>query len=135
MRGGKLTQSVREGQRDTIHITLRYMKTMVHGFTVHSKTLQLHIRNNQLSNQMTYLLIITLTPSPIPSQIPHSYFIKFNSVWMQFLCHDQDTASRNIRCITENIIRLHMISGASQNGLVHTACFEIVPCRISSISQ
>jgi len=39
------------------------------GKFVHSKTLQLLKRNNQLSNRITYLLIITLEPSPIPSQI------------------------------------------------------------------
>jgi len=35
---------------------------------------QLHERNNQLFNRMTYLLIITLAPSPIPSQIPRTLF-------------------------------------------------------------
>jgi len=53
--------------------------------TVHSKTLQLHKRNNRLSHRMTYLLIILLAPSPIPSQIPHTVFdIIIHSVWMQF---------------------------------------------------
>jgi len=33
-----------------------------------------HKRNNRLSNRMTYLLIITFSPSPISSQIPHTLF-------------------------------------------------------------
>jgi len=35
-------------------------------------------RNNWLSNRMTYLLIIMLVPSPIPSQIPHTLFEMYN---------------------------------------------------------
>jgi len=37
--------------------------------TIYSKTLQLHKRNNQLSSDMTYLLIIMLAPSHIPSEV------------------------------------------------------------------
>jgi len=43
-----------------------------------SKTLQLHKRNNRQSNRMTYLPIITLALSPIPSQIPHTLFDIYN---------------------------------------------------------
>jgi len=69
--GGKPARVAKDAQWDTMHNILRYTKTINTG---HSKTLQLHQRNNQLSNRMTYLLIITLAPSPIPSQIPHTLF-------------------------------------------------------------
>jgi len=58
--------------------------------TVHSKLLQLHKRNNQLSNRMTYLLI-KLAPSPIPSYIPHTLFDIISLDVDAVLCHDQDT--------------------------------------------
>jgi len=40
---------------------------------------------------MTYLLIITLAPSPIPSQIPHTLFDIISLSVDAVLCHDQDT--------------------------------------------
>jgi len=58
-----------DGQRDTMHNTLRYAIIMN---TVHKNT---PVRTqNWLSNHMTYLLIIMLTPSPISIQIPHTLF-------------------------------------------------------------
>jgi len=42
--------------------------------TLFTITVQLHKRNNRLSNRMTYLLIIKLAPLPIPSHIPHTLF-------------------------------------------------------------
>jgi len=62
--GVKLAQAAKDGQRDTRHITLRYTITIEHSS---QKTIHLHKRNNRLSNRMTYLPIITLAPSPIPS--------------------------------------------------------------------
>jgi len=35
---------------------------------------KIHKYNNRLSNRMTYLLIMTLAPLPIPSQISHTLF-------------------------------------------------------------
>jgi len=40
---------------------------------------------------MTYLPIITLAPSPIPSQIPHTLFDIISLGVDAVLCHDQDT--------------------------------------------
>jgi len=40
---------------------------------------------------MTYLLIITLAPSPIPSQIPHTLFDIISLDVDAVLCNDQDT--------------------------------------------
>jgi len=51
---------------------------------VHSKTLQLHNHNNRLSYHMTYLLIITLAPTPIPSHIPHIPIDRISLGVMQF---------------------------------------------------
>jgi len=65
LRGGKLAHVAKDGQRDTMHTTLRYINNNVTQFTV---------TQMQLSNHMTYLLIITLAHSPIPSQIPHTLF-------------------------------------------------------------
>jgi len=57
--------------------------------TVHRITPQLHKSNNRLSNIMTYLLIITHAPSPIPSQIPHTLFDIISLRVDAVLCHDQ----------------------------------------------
>jgi len=82
--------------RDTEHtITLRYTIT-----TVTSKTLQLHNRNNRLSNCMTYLLIITLEPSPIPNwQKPHTLFVIISiGVDANFTCVRQLILEQRGRC-------------------------------------
>jgi len=63
-------KSAKDGERDTMHKTSRYTITIVC-----SKTLQLHKRNNQLSNRgLTCLLIRWLAPSPMPRKIPHTLF-------------------------------------------------------------
>jgi len=60
--------------------------------TVHSKTLQLHKLNNRLYNRMTYLLIMTLSPSPIPSQVLNTLFDIISLGVDAVSCHD--TAGR-----------------------------------------
>jgi len=44
---------------------------------------------------MTYLLIITLAPSPTPSQIPHTIFDIISLSVDAVLCHDQDTLRKH----------------------------------------
>jgi len=53
---------------------------------------------NRLSNRMTYLLIITLAPSPIPSQIPHTLFDTISHGVDAVSCHDQDTCKTVHTC-------------------------------------
>jgi len=70
--GGKLAKAAKDGQRDTKHNTLRYsLRDNKVLNTVHGKTLQLHKRNNRLTNRMTYLLIIKLAPYPARS---HTFY-------------------------------------------------------------
>jgi len=52
--------------------------TRYHRNTIHSKTRQLVTCNNPLSNRMTNLLIITLAPSLVPSQVSHILFHKIS---------------------------------------------------------
>jgi len=47
---------------------------------------------------MTYLLIITLPPSPIPSQIPHTLFDIISLSVDAVLCHDQFTFVHVAKC-------------------------------------
>jgi len=60
--GGK---PAKNGQQDTMQNTSRYSITMYQ-----SETLPVHKRNNRLCNRTSCFFIITLAPSPIPSQIP-----------------------------------------------------------------
>jgi len=66
--------------------------------TVHSKTLQLHKRNNRLSIRMTYLPIITSAHLPIPSQTRHTLFEIISLGVDAILCHDQDTCKTIHTC-------------------------------------
>jgi len=93
--GRKPAQSAKDGNE--IQCILPYV-TRNQCNTVHSKTLQLHKRNNRLSNRMTYLLFITLAPSPIPSKIPHTLFNIISLGVDTVLCHDQDTLVHVAKC-------------------------------------
>jgi len=59
--GRKVAQADKDGQRNTMHNTLRYTKQCE---TVHSKALQLHKSKNRLSNRTTYLVNIKIANSP-----------------------------------------------------------------------
>jgi len=54
---------------------------------------------------MTYLLIIMLAPSPIPSQIPHTLFHIISLGAHAVLCHDQDTSE--IRNETNSVLIMY----------------------------
>jgi len=69
LREQKSTQPANDGQQDTMHNTLHnYNETQ---FTV-KKKLQLHQRNNRLSNRMIYLLMLAHSPTQEISHTPYS---------------------------------------------------------------
>jgi len=79
--------------------------------TVHSKTLQLHKRNNRLSYRMTHLLTITIAPSPIPSQISRTTFdITSLSVDAVLSCHDQDTCNAVHTCACSKMPQYNIVN-------------------------
>jgi len=81
----------------------------LHYNTVRSRTLQLHKRNNLLgylimeSNQATDLLIITIAPSQILCQIPHTLFDITSLGVDAASCHDQDTCKTSHTCARSEI--------------------------------
>jgi len=76
-------------------------------FTVkHSSYINANIR---LSNQMTYLHIITLPPSPIPSQIPHTLIDKILLDVDAVLCHGQDTCKTVHTCARSKMPQYNIV--------------------------
>jgi len=67
----------------------QYLKLSNNNVTAHRKTLLLHkaTTGSRLSKRMTYLLIGTFSPSPVPGSIPYTAFDIIHSVWMEFYGH------------------------------------------------
>jgi len=59
---------------------------------------------------MTYLLIITLAPSPIPIQIPHILFDIISLGVDAVLCHDQDTCKTVHTCASSKMPQYNIVN-------------------------
>jgi len=59
---------------------------------------------------MTYLLIITLAPSPIPSQIPQTLFEIISLGVDAVLCHDQDTCMTVCTCARSKMPQYNVVN-------------------------
>jgi len=108
----KPAQSTKDGQRDTMHITEHICifghitKGNMQCNTIHSKTFQLHKRNNRLSNQMTNLLIITLAFSLIPMTLFDIISLGVDAV----LCHDQTTCKIVHTCARSKMAQYNTVN-------------------------
>jgi len=61
---------------------------------------------------MTYLLIITLAPSPIPSQILHTLFDTISLGMDAVLCHDYDTCMTVHTCPQSKMPQYNIMNNA-----------------------
>jgi len=59
---------------------------------------------------MTYLLIITLAPSPIPSKIPHTLFDIISLGVDSVLCYDQDTCKTVHTCARRKMPQYNIVN-------------------------
>jgi len=58
---------------------------------------------------MIYLLIITLAPTPIPCQIPHTLFDIISLGVEAILCHDQDTRKTVHTCARSKMPQYNIV--------------------------
>jgi len=62
---------------------------------------------------MTYLLIITLVPLPIPSQIQHTLFDIISLSVDAVLCHDEDTCKTVRPCARSKMPQYNIVNNVN----------------------
>jgi len=109
---GNRLKSAKDGQYNAYYITLH--DNNVTQFTV--KQSNYINATNRLSNRMTYLLI-TLAPSSILSQIPHTLF---------------DIISLGVKPC--NVRRMHAKRSQALNRVINDSCIAIANCAFDGIA-